>query len=148
MKSSGRINNMLELSSLEKAINSFARAVKVCTEKIADENVPQDELETIKAGVIQNFEFTYELCWKFMKRWIEQNISLSAADGVTRRELFRMSAENFLIDDVDEWMEFHQARNLTSHIYDADVAENVLDASLRFLPIAKHLKDSLEKRND
>lgn len=139
---------MLELSSLEKAISSFGRAVKVCTQKIADENVPQDELETIKAGVIQNFEFTYELCWKFMKRWIEQNISLSAADGVTRRELFRMSAESLLIDDVDEWMEYHQARNLTSHIYDANIAKEVLAAALKFLPVAKCLKDSLEKRND
>ncbi len=139
---------MLELSSLEKAIYSFTRAVRVCKQKIAEENIPQDELETIKAGVIQNFEFTYELCWKFMKRWIEQNISNIAADGVTRRELFRMSAENLLIDDVDEWMQYHQARNLTSHIYDAIVAEDVLASALRFLPVAESLKESLEKRND
>ena len=25
---------------------------------------------TLKAGVIQNFEVAYELCWKFIKRWL------------------------------------------------------------------------------
>ena len=44
---------------------------------------------TIAAGVIQNFAFTYELCWKFMKRWIEENVNSEIVDGVTRRELFR-----------------------------------------------------------
>lgn len=139
---------MLEFNSLDKAISSLERALRVYKLKQGNENVSIDELETIRAGVIQSFEFTYELCWKFMKRWIEQNIGTTAADGVTRRELFRMSAENLLIDDVEKWMEFHHARNLTSHIYDSDIADEVLQFALKFLPLAEGLKESLEKRND
>ena len=46
--------------------------------------------EGIKAGVNQNFKVTYELCWKFTKRWRENNIGATYVDGVTRRELFRL----------------------------------------------------------
>ena len=60
----------LDLSSLQKAVNSFERAIKVADIMIKGD-VDTDTEEVIRAGVIQNFEFTYELCWKFMKRWLE-----------------------------------------------------------------------------
>jgi len=105
-------------------------------------------METIEAGVIQNFEFTYELCWKFMKRWISENVNPEILDGVTRRELFRISAENKLIDDINKWMEFHKARNSTSHIYDSEVAEEVFIEAMEFLPYAKEFFIILEQKND
>lgn len=138
----------LELSSLYKAVFSLERSLKVAETKLSQEIQIYDELETIKAGVIQNFEFTYELCWKFMKRWIEENVSREIVDGVARRELFRVSAQNRLIDDVDEWMEFHHSRNMTSHIYDQDVAEQVYETAVKFFPAAKGFLERLRVRND
>jgi nucleotidyltransferase substrate binding protein (TIGR01987 family) len=138
----------LELSSLKKAINSFNRSIAVISKKLSEDNQDYDEIETIKAGVIQNFEFTYELCWKFMKRWIESNIGSEIVDGVTRIELFRVSAENRLISDVDIWMKYHRARNQTSHIYDEEISESVFQIAISFLIDAKNLLSNLEKRND
>lgn len=142
------ISMRLELSSLNKAVFSLERSVKVAEAKLSQEIQVCDEIETIKAGVIQNFEFTYELCWKFMKRWIEENVSRGIVDGVTIRELFRVGAENRLINDVDEWMEYHYARNLTSHIYDQDVAEQVYKTAVSFFPASKEFLERLKMRND
>lgn len=107
-----------------------------------------DQQEVIKAGVIQNFEFTYELCWKFMKRWLETNLSPMIADGVTRRELFRLAAESRLIEDVQQWMRYHDARNQTAHIYDPQIAQDVYGTARGFAKDARKLLQALEARND
>jgi hypothetical protein len=82
-----------------------------------------------------------------MKRWIAENQGNSYVDGVPRRELFRLAAENLLLVDVDRWMEYHRARNRTSHIYDASVAKVVLAEAIAFLPAARETLQRLMVRN-
>lgn len=136
---------ILDLSSLDKAVSSLHRALQVAADDRL-EKMPEDEQEVIKAGVIQNLEFTYELCWKFMKRWIEQNVGPTIVDGVPRRQLFRISAEYKLISDVDRWMEYHRARNETSHIYDQDRAEEIFQVARMFYPDARALLQTLRQK--
>jgi len=126
--------------SLERALNVAA------PDRLKE--ITADQQEVIRAGVIQNFELAYELCWKFMKRWLETNISPMVADGVTRRELFRLAAENRLIDDVEQWMIYHDARNQTAHIYDLEVAQEVYETARGFVRDARKLLQALESRND
>lgn len=137
----------LDLDSLRKATTSLERALSVAAPGRLKE-MPTDQQEVIKAGVIQSFEFTYELCWKFMKRWLETNISPMVADGVTRRELFRLAAENRLIEDVEQWMRYHDARNQTANIYDPAILQDVYAAAHRFSEDAARFLAALEARND
>ena len=67
---------------------------------------------------------------------------------MTRRELFRISAENRLIDDVAQWMEFHQSRNLTAHTYDAENAGQALSSALLFIDAARSFLKRMEARHD
>lgn len=137
----------LDLSSLKKAIASLKNALNVAI-PASLEAMPENQQEVIKAGVIRNFEFTYELCWKFMKRWLEVNIGTAYVEGVTRRELFRLSVENKLIKDVDQWMEYHDARNETSHTYDQDTADDIFQVAQTFFSDAFELLQVLEEKND
>ena len=136
----------LDLSSLKKAVDVLQRSVKVVGIEL--EKTDKDLRDTIRAGVIQNFEVAYEQSWKMMKRWLEGNVGSSYVDGVTRRELFRLAAENQLISDVDKWMEYHHSRNLTSHTYDEDTAEEVFQMAENFQSEAKRFIKELEARND
>jgi nucleotidyltransferase substrate binding protein (TIGR01987 family) len=136
----------LDLSSLQKAVMSLERALNVAAPDRLKE-MTADQQEVIRAGVIQNFELAYELCWKFVKRWLETNLSPMIADGVTRRELFRLAAENRLIDDVEQWMR-HDARNQTAHIYDLEIAQEVYETARGFVRDARKLLQALESRND
>ncbi len=137
----------LDLSSFEKAVSSLKRAILVAKDA-KKMRFTANQKETIRAGVIQNFEFTYELSWKFMKRWLELNLGSSYVDGVSRKELFRIAAENQLLDDVENWMDYHEARNKTVHTYDPLTAQEIFEKAQDFLLDAKKLLSALKSRND
>ncbi len=135
----------LKLSGLAAAVKAFERSL-VFYDTREREQASEEEKENLRAAVIKAFEFTYELSWKAIKRWVELNVD-PVVDGVPRREIFRFGAEHFLIDDVNEWMEFHQARNLAAHTYSGDMAEDVLKLAHRFLPYAQDCLKRLEERS-
>ena len=129
----------LYLSSVRKAVESLEKMLRVAYDEGFISALNQDHKGAVRAGVIQNFEFTYELCWKFMRRWLEVNLGSVYVAGVSRRQLFRLSAEHRLLDDVDRWMEYHDARNETAHTYDENTAEEVFETAHRFLYDAQEL---------
>ena len=135
----------LDLSALRRAITAMEKAAAVY-DSVDKNNV--DLVETVRAGVVQSFEFTYELCWKFIKRWLEANYGSSQIDGISRQELFRQAAESKIISNVERWMDYHKARNRTSHIYDLAISIEVFEVAKLFLNDAICLLTELEKRND
>ncbi|MCZ7555170.1 MAG: nucleotidyltransferase substrate binding protein [Bacteroidia bacterium] len=138
----------LSLDSFRKAIIAMRGVSTRSKDEYFMASLDRITQDAIRAGVIQHFEFTYELAWKFMKRWLELNVGATVVDGVTRRELFRHAAEQRLISDVEAWMRFHDARNISTHTYEPEVADEVLRIAYAFLPEAQSLLENLEVRND
>jgi len=138
----------LDLSSLHKATQSLASAIAVATRAESDQQSTMDLLNTLKAGVIQNFEFTFELCWKMIQRWIQVNVSPEAAEPRTKKDLFRLAAKKRLIDDPQAWFKYHEARNITSHAYNEENAEMIYRLAIDFCSAAEKLRKTLEMSND
>ena len=139
---------MLDLTSFKKAIQHYNELLITAHNSDQIESLPKILQDAVKEAVIQNFEVTYELSWKMMKRWLETNFSSDYVDGVNRRELFRLASESQLITDVDKWMIYHKARNETSHTYDAITADEVFVLASEFIHDVKKLLMVLEKNND
>lgn len=106
------------------------------------------EFRTFRAGVIQNFEFTYELSWKAMRTWLAENQGKTVVDGVTRKELFRLAAESRLIQEVEPWFEYHKQRNQTSYTYEESTANEAFEITEQFLNHATKLYQTLQSKND
>ncbi|MBN1587380.1 MAG: nucleotidyltransferase substrate binding protein [Candidatus Omnitrophica bacterium] len=138
---------MLDLSSLQKALATLDETIQRATDSSLMGGLDKVTQNAVRAGVIQHFEFTYELCWKFIQRWIRLNRTPEDAEPRARKELFRLAAEYGLIEDPVPWFDYAEARNLTSHTYDEVKAERVYEASLRFLPDARYLLEKLEQNN-
>jgi len=134
---------MLDLSSLEKACEALDLALKVYDKSL----LPDDNSEKVllRDGVIQRFEFTYELCWKMLKRYLEE-YSLEKADGLNNRELFRIGWEQGLVSDPEKWFHYMKMRNQTSHVYDNAKAEAVYASAREFLPDAQYLLKHLKEK--
>lgn len=134
---------MLDFSSLEKACKTFELAIKVYAKNTLLENNPEKLL--LRDGIIQRFEFTYELSWKMLKRYLEE-YGLEKADTLNNRELFRIGWEQGLISEPEKWFHYMKMRNQTSHVYDEKKAVEVYTTALKFLPDAKYLLAKLKEK--
>ena len=77
-----------------------------------------------KAGIIQAFEFTYELAWKTFQR-LAQAERLQVA---TPRQAFASALQMGFIPPEEEavWLGMMQDRNLTSHTYNESLATDIV----------------------
>jgi nucleotidyltransferase substrate binding protein (TIGR01987 family) len=120
---------------LEKAIASLEEALNFFFKQEEDTVA----YRVARAGAIQNFEFTYELCWKFLHRKLEQDLGKLTVAGISRKELYRIAVKHLLLENSTSWFEFHEARNLTSHTYNGETADEVCLSLQSFLNSAKKL---------
>lgn len=113
-----------------------------------DDALAQPKNEYLRDSVIQRFEYTYELAWKAIRRYLMwAGLGGDEVDAMSRKDLFRAAGQAGLIGDVGAWFEFHKMRNLTSHTYNAQVAEAVYGAARDFAGAARSLLAELERRN-
>lgn len=91
-------------------------------------------------GLIQRFEYTFELSWKTLKDYLEsQGISAPFPKDVIK-EAFRAG----IIADGDAWIEMLEKRNTLSHTYnETAVTESVAAVRDSFYPRIRELVDHL-----
>jgi nucleotidyltransferase substrate binding protein (TIGR01987 family) len=136
----------ISFTQLEKALSALQTANKIWHRFEQDDD---DELtETARSGTIQNFEVAYEQSWKLLKRWMEHYLSVQDGEVTQRRQLFRMAGRHGLIDDVEQWWRFHEARNKTSHVYQEQVAKEVALVASNFIAPCGVLIATLKARTN
>ena len=138
----------LTYDHLRNAISSLDNAIKLTYNEEFMGGLDEVAQEVFRAGLIQNFEFTYELCMKLVDAWLSSNVNPGYLAGEDRRERYRVAQEFGLIADSVAWFAHHRSRNETSHIYDEDVAARVFGDIPEFAMDAKALLEVLESQDD
>ncbi len=137
----------LDLSSLKKALASLEAALAITRGERFSE-LGEDWRRTLIAGVVQNFEFVFELSWKMLKRQLERELPNPAAlDLMSYREMIRTGYERGLIDDPEAWFDYRLLRNITSHAYSEKKASQVFSGVPPFIESVRFLLAALESRN-
>jgi nucleotidyltransferase substrate binding protein (TIGR01987 family) len=127
--------------------SSLGNAVRRLREGLARyEREPSDE--QIRDGLIQRFEFTYELSHKMLRRYLKE--TAASPDEIERMpfaDLIRTgTAQRLLRGGWPAWRRFREMRARTSDTYDANVASQVASAIPGFLEEAEHVYAELQRR--
>jgi len=138
----------LDLSALSSAVASFEDSLDVVGDTAwFDAQSPRVQ-NTLMAGVIQNFEFVYELGFKMIKRRLERDSANPGdIDAMNFRDLLRLAGEAGLVDDVPAWFEYRAMRNITAHTYDQAKAKQIYLGALKLRGDARQLLARLEAGN-
>lgn len=135
----------LDLTSLRDALAALDRSLNYLYSEIARDN---ELREQFRNSAIQCFEFTHELAFKMLKRQLEQmSADPTRVDKMAYMDIVRSGAEAGLVTDVERFRVYREKRNITSHTYDEDKAEEIVEVLNDFRGDIHYLLDELEKRN-
>ncbi|MFC0666890.1 nucleotidyltransferase substrate binding protein [Azotobacter chroococcum] len=122
------------LANYSRALMQLTRAVELAQSR------PLSELE--KQGLIQAFEFVFELAWNLMKDYFlyQGNPAISGS-----RDAIRTAFKQGLIADGEGWMEMIKSRNQTAHTYNESVANEIADSIMaRYHALFRQLQQHMQ----
>lgn len=132
------------MSRWQYRFQNFQKSLKRLQEAIEIiERNPGDFLRM--AGLIQTYEFCFELGWKTLKDYLTQE----GHDVPSPRKTIRTAFESNIIQDGKTWISALEDRNKTAHTYDEGMALDVIqDITHKYFPVLKNLEKFLTQENE
>jgi nucleotidyltransferase substrate binding protein (TIGR01987 family) len=130
----------LDIPALERAIARLEEAVAAYQSDISQ--------SLVRDGLVQHFEFTYEISHKLLRRYLSANAaSPDLLSSINFADVIRIGNENgLLLGDWPRWKSFRDMRARASHSYDEAIALEVVAEIPAFLDEARYLRDRLHER--
>lgn len=130
----------IDISPLVNAVARLEEGYARYLQNIADQQ--------IRDGLIQRFEFTYDLSDKMLKRFLEETSATpETIDLLSFQARIRTGNEQeLLLNDWGRWKLYRDMRNVTSHTYDEAKALEVVEGIPDFIEEARFLRDKLAER--
>lgn len=120
------------LSNFKKSLAHLAEAVEIVAPTIIQQ-----------AGTIQFFEMSFELAWKTLKDYLEEQ---GFNDVKSPKATLKKAFEIGLIEDGHTWLEALENRNLAAHTYDDETAQEIHELICHsYYPLLEILKNKLEE---
>lgn len=123
------------LYNFRRALDRFSSAIK-----------RRDELYREGFGdifldlAVKRFEFTYEMAWKAIKRYLDY----LGIESLSPRSCFRDAYQQGLIEDQGVWLEMIEQRNLSSHVYSEIEIEGILSRLDTYRQAFENLREALD----
>lgn len=101
---------------------------------------PEQEDRSNIDATIQRFEFTFELAWKFLKDYFfERGLELNFP-----KEVIQQAFAVNLIANEEVWVNMLKDRNMTSHTYDEQLADEIYNRIKLYVPELHKLLDNIK----
>ena len=121
----------------EYRFDNYKRAFNLLHEAI--EIMRQHEISQLeKEGIIQRFEYTWELAWKVLKDYLESTGII--VETVTPTSVIKAAFAAKIIENGEIWMQALDSRNKMSHTYNIKVFEQIIsDIDKHYLGILESM---------
>jgi len=105
-----------------------------------------DKLDDLaKEGMVQRFEYTYELAWKTIKDFIESKGEAEKYQKDVLKKAFQLD----IIDNGEIWLEMLSKRNLMAHTYNETTFKEVVTGIVKkYYPEIEQLVIFFDKENE
>ncbi len=111
------------MAKSEMKLQNFSRAIQRLKEAV-EEYRKIDSSDVVRDGLIQRFEFTYELAWKSTKEILEE---IGITEKNSPRAVIKEAYAQKMILNEDNWLLMLKDRNTTSHVYKEELADEIAD---------------------
>jgi nucleotidyltransferase substrate binding protein (TIGR01987 family) len=110
--------------NLVKVHRALATSIERYRKAFADEKIDIDTKEERRDSLIKRFELTYDLLWKYLREYL---IFIGGGTADSPRKVFQECLSLGLSNDAEtkELIRLIEDRNLTTHVYDEDLANRV-----------------------
>ena len=102
----------------QQRFQNFKKALSQLKKFVDEKKLNEMELQ----GMIQSFEYTYELAWNVMKDYYEFQ---GVTDLQGSRDVIRLAFKRNLIEDGDNWMKMIESRIKSSHTYHEEITKEI-----------------------
>lgn len=130
------------MNKLEIKINNFTNALQRLKEATTVFR-EQNGNDVVRDGVIQRFEFTYEVAWKATKEYLE---SIGIVDKNSPKTVFKEAFSQKLIAKEENWLNMLKDRNQTVHVYKEEMAREIVERVMNCY--IKEFEELLNKLHD
>ena len=127
----------------QQRFGNYQKALAKLEEVAAARDIDSlSELE--KEGLIQRFEYTFELAWKTIQDLLEYK---GYEDIKGPNPVLEQALKDGYIQDEKGWRKMKKSRELTSHTYNSDTAADIAeDIKAHYYALLKELETRLEEQ--
>ena len=134
-------------NSYVKALDGLSVNIELCKkseERLEHDPLERDSFNLDRSGLIQTFEYIYELSWNTMKDYLEYQ---GFSDLIGAKDTFRMAFKQDLIANGEVWMAMIESRNKTSHGYEENIATEIYEKIINdYYPAFMEMKKTFEEK--
>jgi nucleotidyltransferase substrate binding protein (TIGR01987 family) len=132
----------VKLKEYKEALENFSYLVSLDLKSL---NLDERLIDAVENGMIQKFEYSIEICWKLIKKFLKQE------DGIDAKTPKQSVKEFYLAGYIDEdnylkLVDMIDDRNKLSHMYDEKEFRKILKKFPKYLKVFEKVEEVISSR--
>jgi len=132
---------------LKERHEMITMALETLNESIKLFNESKDDPKyyvALRNSIIKSFEYTMDTFWKFLKEYLECKCGVEPLSSP--KSIFRkcFDVKIMTVAELETTLEIVEARNLTSHTYNSDLAEEICHDIPKYYQLMKKIIDRID----